>query len=237
MLFFLIPLIIGCLLLIAFLIFRVRQNRLVAVILKGLTSIAFISTALVAWLTSNNPHTMFGVFVLIGLFFGFLGDVFLDIKFMTTKYEGLFTSLGFIAFGIGHIAFITGLFINFFDFSESFWYIVIPALAAALLTVVTLLMEKFTPIRYKKMKPFVIMYGFILFFTVAIYLSTAIQKDWQVVTLDIMFGGFVLFALSDLILNNTYFRDGFNTPLFVITNHVLYYMAQFAIALSLFFLL
>ena len=236
MFYWLIPLIIGVVLLGVFLFFRVKEKRTIAVVLKGCTSLMFIATAVVAWLTSKNPNSTFGIFVLIGLFFGLLGDVFLDLKYIVLKKEHLFTVLGFLAFATGHIFFTTGLFIHFFDFNVHFLYLLIPGLVTVLLVVITLLMEKFTAIRYKDMKPYVILYGFILFFTVTIYLSACIQTGWTIKTLDIMFGGFVAFALSDLILNNTYFASGFNTPAFIISNHVLYYAAQFAIAVALFYL-
>ena len=232
-----IPISIGVIFLIAFLIFRVKEKRVIAVIFKGLTSLMFVITALVAWLTSHNPNSTFGIFVLIGLFFGLLGDVFLDLKYIILKKEHLYTVLGFMAFGVGHIFFTTGLFIHFFNFNANILYLIIPIIVSALLVVVTLLMEKFSQIRYKEMKPYVIAYGFILFFVTTLYLSTCIQSGWHVTTLIMMFIGFVLFASSDLILNNTYFATGFNTPLFVITNHVLYYVAQFLIAASLFFLI
>ena len=236
MLYWLIPLIIGVLLLGVFLFFRVKEQRKIAVILKGCTSLMFIATAVVAWLTSKNPNSWFGIFVIIGLFFGLLGDVFLDIKFIDTKKEHLWTVLGFFAFAAGHIFFTSGLLSYFFDFKANILFIILPFVVTILLVLVTLLMEKISMIRYKEMKPYVIIYGFVLFFTVTIYLSACIQTGWKITTLDIMFGGFVAFALSDLILNNTYFASGFNTPAFIISNHVLYYAAQFAIAVALFYL-
>lgn len=230
-----IPISIGVLFLIAFLVFRVKEKRVIAVVFKGVTSLLFIITALVAWILSKHTNNTFGIFVLIGLFFGLLGDIFLDLKYILKK-EHLVTVLGFIAFGIGHIFFTTGLFIHFYDFSKNILYLIIPIIVSILLVVVTILMEKFTKIKYKKMTPYVIGYGFILFFVTSIYFSTCIQNGWQIITVNMMFAGFVLFALSDLILNNTYFSTGCNTPLFVITNHVLYYIAQFIIAASLLFL-
>lgn len=237
MYYWLIPLIIGALFLVAFLIFRVKQKRIIAVILKGCTSLMFITTALVAWQCSHNPSTTFGVFVLLGLFFGLLGDVFLDIKYITKNHEFLFTGLGFIVFGIGHLFFISGLFIHFFSFEIHVLYLILPIIASIVCTVVTLLMEKFTAIKYGNMKPFAISYGLILFFVTTIYLSSAIQNNWHVMTVNIMFVSLVFFALSDLVLNNTYFAPGCNTPVFVIVNHVLYYIGQFGIAVSLFFLM
>ena len=70
MFYWLIPLIIGILLLGVFLYFRVKEKRLIAVIIKGCVSLMFIATALVAWLTSKNPNHMFGLFVVIALVFG-----------------------------------------------------------------------------------------------------------------------------------------------------------------------
>ena len=237
MFYWLIPLIIGVVLLATFLFFRVKEKRVTAVIFKGLTSMMFIATALVSWLTSKNPQSIFGIFVILGLFFGLLGDVFLDIKYINTTKETLWTSLGFCAFGVGHIFFITGLFSCFFNFSLNVLYIIIPIIIALALTTLSLLMEKFTPIKYNNMKPFVIVYGFLLFFVTAIYFSATIQSGWQNMTLLIFSMGLVMFSLSDLILNNTYFAPGFNTPSFVISNHIIYYIAQFAIAASLMFLL
>ena len=236
MLYWLIPLIIGVILFSAFMYFRVREQRIIAVILKGFTSLMFIATAVVAWQTSKNPNHMFGLFVVIALVFGLAGDVLLDVKYIALKKEHLFTVLGFLAFAACHAFFTTGLFIHFFDFNASPFYLIVPALVTALLVVITLLMEKFTMIRYKDMKPYVILYGIFLFFTVTIYLSACIQTGWHNTTLIIMFAGLVAFALSDLILNNTYFASGFNTPAFIISNHFLYYAGQFAIAVALFFL-
>ena len=235
--YWLIPLIIGFVLLAVFLFFRVKEKRVTAVIIKGVVSLMFIATALVAWLTSKNPHGLFGVFVILGLVFGLAGDVLLDLKYIDLNKEMLYTKLGFLAFLFGHVFYITGLFVCFFDFTANILYLIIPIIIALALMAITLLMEKFTEIRYKKMKIYVIAYSFILFFTVSIYMSAAIQSGWQNVSLVIMAIALISFALSDLILNNTYFAPGFSGPVFIITNHTLYYIAQFAIAVSLFYLL
>ena len=235
MFYWLIPLILGIVLLSVFLVFRVKEKRVTAVIIKGLVSLMFMATAIVAWQTSNNPQSTFGIYVLIAMFFGLLGDVFLDLKYIVLQKEILYTILGFCAFGIGHIFFTIGLFTHFFSFTSSALYIVIPIIITLVLLAITLLMEVFTKIRYQKMKPFVIAYGLCLFFTVSIYGSAMIQNgcNTQFILLAV---GFVSFMLSDLILNNTYFAPGFTSPGFIISNHILYYAAQFLIAVSLFYL-
>lgn len=238
MLFWLIPLSIGVVLLSVFLFYRATERRVIAVIIKGFVSLAFVITALVAWLTAPIPPTgTFPIFIVCGLVMGLFGDVFLDLKFIVKEKELLFTILGFFAFAFGHAFYLLGLFLNYFDFSANILYIIIPVIIAVILTVGTGIMDKFTAIRYGKMRPWVILYGSALFFTTAIYFSAAIQTGFQYPPIVIMAIALVLFMASDLILNNTYFAEGFNTPFFVITNHALYYIAQFAIAVSLFYLL
>ena len=236
MLYWIIPLAIGAALLWFFLFFRVKEKRATAVIFKGLVSLMFIATAIVAWQTSAHSQNLFGLFVILALFCGLLGDIFLDLKFVIKEKEDLYTVLGFVSFGVGHIFSITGVLTYFFNFSLSPLYIIIPILISIVLVIVSLLMEKFTPIKYKKMKPCVILYGFLLFLVASLYFSTSIQGGFSNITIISMAFGYVLFALSDLILNNTYFAPNCNSPLYVISNHLIYYIAQFSIAISLFYL-
>ena len=49
----------------------------------------------------------------------------------------------------------------------------------------------------------------------------------------ILFIGAVLFAVSDLILNLTYFAEGHEKPIDIISNSIIYYVAQYLIAFSL----
>lgn len=238
MFYWMIPLVIGIIFLVTFLFFRVKEKRLIAVVFKGLTSLMFILTALIAWLCSKNPSSTFGIFIVFGLFFGLLGDIFLDIKFMTKKHEDLFTRLGFIAFGIGHIFFVSGLFVNFYPFGKiNLIYFALPTILAVIFTVAALLMEKFTNIKYGNMKAFAIGYGLVLFFAMNMYCSMTIYYSDPQPTLIFIGAGLVLFTISDMILNNTYFAPGCNTPFYVVSNHICYYLGQFLIACSLFFLM
>ena len=46
----------------------------------------------------------------------------------------------------------------------------------------------------------------------------------------------VFFIISDLILSGTYFGEGKNRPVDIITNHATYYLAQFIIASAILFI-
>ncbi|MCQ2479088.1 MAG: lysoplasmalogenase, partial [Clostridia bacterium] len=47
--------------------------------------------------------------------------------------------------------------------------------------------------------------------------------------------GATLFFLSDLVLSNTYFGTNKDTRPYIVSNHALYYLGQFMIAMSVFF--
>lgn len=238
MYYWIIPLSLGVVFLILFLIERVKENRLIALIFKGLTSLMFILTGLLAWIFADK-HNYFGLFVTIGLVFGLFGDIFLDIKFMSEKHDTLFTRLGFISFGIGHLFFITGLISTFTKENiiiNQPIYIIVPAALSLVFTLLALLLEKFTNIKYGNMKAFAIGYGLVLFFVMNLYWGYVAFLKFKVLTLILMAVGFILFTLSDMILNNTYFAKGCNTPKYIISNHICYYAAQFLIAASLFFI-
>ena len=51
-----------------------------------------------------------------------------------------------------------------------------------------------------------------------------------------IFVGMALFALSDLVLNNTYFGEGHEKPIDLVSNTFMYYIAQNLIAFAIFFL-
>ena len=73
--------IVGVLVTIAFLIMRVMRGGLGAMFLKAGASVCFIGTALSAF-AYNHDEFEYGILVIIGLIFGLLGDVWLDMKYI-----------------------------------------------------------------------------------------------------------------------------------------------------------
>ena len=66
---------------IAFLIVRVKQGGVKALFLKTISAVLFILSAFVA-LSMKPENYYYGVFIVIGLIFGMLGDIWLDLKFV-----------------------------------------------------------------------------------------------------------------------------------------------------------
>lgn len=226
---------LGVIATVIFLFLRVKRGGVDATIAKAFASLLFILTAVAACATSHAPYDIFNYFIIGGLVLGLLGDIWLDLKWVYPESNDKYTFTGFISFGIGHFFFLAGLFLRFADFSKSL-YIIVPIILSALIGFVITLMEKPLKLVYGKFKTISGIYGGILVFMTLLSGSLALMSEFKVMTLNFMFIGGILFLISDLILSGTYFGEGKNRPVDVVTNHVSYYAAQFVIASSLLFL-
>ena len=117
------------------------------------------------------------------------------------------------------------------------WYAYVIPLAFGLLCgVAVILLEKPLKYNYQEYKSIRFVYGVILFMMVATAGYLAISHGMQVASYNMLFIGGILFALSDLILCGTYFGEGKDKPFDLISNSITYYVAQYLIAFSIFFL-
>lgn len=220
---------------IAFNVLRVKEGGVKALLIKALTSSLFVGCAAAAAMqNTGSVNFSFALLVIAGLVFGLMGDIWLDLKWIYPQDNDIFTFAGFGAFMTGHILFISGLFINYVDFSKP-KYIIIPAILALLLAVGTLVIEKPMKMVYGKFKAITAVYGFVLAFMTFLSASLAIMNGFENMTLNFMFAGGVFFLISDLILSGTYFGEGKRRPVDIVTNHASYFAAQFIIAASLLF--
>ena len=216
-----------------FLAMRVKKATPKAAAAKAMTSVCFM----LAWLVlARQNMTDFALFIGGGLLFGLLGDIWLDLKFCYQQDDDLFTKLGFSSFAVGHFFYIAAIVAGASDGFK------LNALLCALgvAVVVALVVyfgEKVMKLHYGTYKMISTLYGALLFFMTAFAIFTAVFSGVKEnMNLLVMGVGGVLFAISDLILSGTYFGEGKNRPVDIVTNHVTYYMAQFIIALSLAFM-
>ena len=216
-----------------FLAMRVKKATPKAAAAKAMTSVCFI----LAWLVlARQNMNSFAMFVGGGLLFGLLGDIWLDLKFCYPQDDDLFTKLGFSSFAVGHFFYIAAIVSGASDGFK------LNALLCALgvgvvVGLVVFLGEKVMKLHYGDYKMISTLYGALLFFMTAFAIFTAVFSGVKAnMHLLVMGIGGVLFAVSDLILSGTYFGEGKNRPVDIVTNHVTYYLAQFVIALSLAFM-
>ena len=63
-----------------------------------------------SWLSAaKGTASLLCPFVVLGLLFGLLGDIWLDLKYVFPEKDEPFTYAGFCVFGVGHILYIIGM--------------------------------------------------------------------------------------------------------------------------------
>lgn len=222
---------LGAAALIAYLAEKTRRYTVRAVFLKTLVSTLFVTTAVCAAFFSGVGFRPFSAFVLLGLVFGLLGDIWLDLKYVFPEKDAEFTYAGFAVFAVGHVLYITGLILTFYKPGQPV-YIFAPLLLAAALGAGNVKLEKPMKLNYGAFRPVVACYGAFLFAAVLFSGSLALQNGWQEPALNVFFIGTALFAASDLVLSGTYFGQGKERSVDLILNYLFYYSAQFLIALT-----
>ena len=228
--------VLGALLLVLYLFEKIRKYSVRAAFLKSLVSILFVAVALCAFQASGRGRSpLVGIPVILGLVFGLLGDVWLDLKYVFPAEDDALTYSGFAVFGAGHILYLFGLIMGFCPQGQP-GRLILPLILGVVLSLGNVFLEKPMKLRFGKMKPVVVAYGVLLFSAVLVSGSFALYYGWREKMLNLFFIGAVLFALSDLVLSGTYFGVGKDRPVDLIANYLLYYPAQYLIALSLLFL-
>lgn len=224
---------LGVISLVFYLLEKCKNYSLKGVLIKTIVSLFFIATAL-ASAYQNDSHTL-NVFVISGLIMGLLGDIWLDLKYIYPKEDKIFTYAGFIVFAIGHILFITGMMLEFIG-DGNILYFLIPLGGAIIFSIANLFLSKPMKLDFKDLKWVVSAYALILALNPMAALMLNIMNGWSSTTLIMLFVGGISFAISDLVLSNTYFGEGHEKPIDFILNYIFYYGAQFLIAFSIFFL-
>ena len=237
---FCVCLIAGLVCLSLFLKFRVQKSTAKAAVVKAITSVFFILTAVFATLNAYDKLSLekllFAGLVVGGLVCGLLGDIWLDLKFVYREDERFFTYSGFLSFAVGHFFYIASVICGI-NGKLSVWAVLCSFALALIAALVIFFGEKAMQLKYGEYKLISTLYGALLFFMTAFCGFNAffggIADNMHLLVMAI---GGVFFIISDLILSGTYFGEGKNRPVDIITNHVTYYIAQFIIASAILFI-
>lgn len=224
-----IVLILGVISLALFLIVRDRNGSIEALLLKTITSFLFISLAFAAYMV-NSSHAIVTFFMLImmGLICGLIGDIVLDLKIIYKESSSIYQFAGMTSFLIGHLFYLAALFI-FFGFN---W---IPLVIAVVLAGIIIGVSKYIlKFKFAEHTVHTYLYSFILSYMMTQACYAAVTTGFTAATVLLSIGA-ILFLLSDLVLVMTYY-DNKDSRLFISVNHILYYGAQFLIALSVLYM-
>lgn len=191
--------------------------------LKGCAAACFVAIGVIGYLTKTTDS--FGMKLMIGLAFGMVGDILLNLRFVVGEEKGQKVFLfGIVAFLIGHILYLAAL-IPLTTHTGA-CVIIGAILAAALLAYI-----------FKTMDVKLAFKIFGVFYLGAVIIMTVIAADVAITTQSIRSIeyaiGAVLFMVSDIVLifNTFSGRTRFSMR---ITNLSLYYVGQIMIALCLF---
>ena len=199
---------------------------------KTIDSLLFLALGIFLFFFKGQPKI--GIFIILGLVFGLLGDVALAFKRIDKSKDKFFTLLGMVMFIIGHIFYTSGLFVNYYVPGNAL-YVVIPLVVAVLIAITIVIIELKLKFNLGNFKYFGILYFGALFSVSMSCLSLNILYQFNNIFLILMLVGSLIFASSDILLTRTYFKE--NCPKgFLISTSVTYYVAQFLIAFTLFFL-
>ena len=224
---------LGGLAVFCFLFEKIKAYSVKAVCIKAVASLFFVSLA--AYGLYNAEHHIFPLFAVIALVLGMLGDIALDLKYVFKEKDYEFTVAGFVVFGLGHILYITGMFLEFYH-DQNVLYIIVPIILAVAMGPITLFVGKLSKAQYGRFKWIALVYAMTLFGTSFTAFSLWMMVGFANTGLLLVFIGGILFAVSDLILNLTYFGVGHEKPFDIISNTMTYYAAQFLIALAILFI-
>jgi len=168
---------------------------------------------------------VYAVIIIMGLACGLIGDILLDLKIMYRESASLYQHGGMVAFLVGHVFYLAAL-IGYFGFN---W---IPVAIAVALALIIMLVSRFVfKFDFAEHTVDTWAYSFVLCYMMAQACYAAIVHNYSVCTI-LLAAGSILFLLSDLVLSMTYY-DGKDSRAYISVNHVLYYAAQFSIALSI----
>ena len=213
---------------VVFCIFRAKKASNFTLTLKALASLFFIFSTLVTIIRFGYSDV--GVFILIGMICGLIGDVVLDLKVMYPNQSDTYFLIGTGAFAIGHMCyFISALLFNMIQTPNTLLLsIVISLVLAIALTVAIMLASKKMKLNFGNVKIAVVCYSVLLSFMLFYSISIAIFNPmyW------IFAVGMLIFLVSDLILSTQYF-GGRKEKSLIYLNHIAYYAAQIIFAVFL----
>lgn len=221
---------------VVFIIVRVVKGGIWGLFTKTTASLAFVVLALFgAYVSGLN---LIAIFIIIGLMFGLIGDIILDLKIIYKQESDAYLNAGMLSFALGHFMYLvaTVLFANkiLINDIKTLYLAVIAFGIAGIITIAISLLEKpVLKLDFGKFRLQSLGYTFILSFMSAFSIAVAIFNNM----FFIFAVGVLLIFISDLILSLQYFGAKQENKILTILNHSIYYLGQIAIAFSLFFII
>lgn len=217
-------LIVGICSLLSFLVIRTNKGGFYPLVLKTITSFCFLGLGLLGLVNGSLPITSCSLFIAGGIC-GLIGDIVLDLKITYPEDSEKYLLLGMSSFTLCHIFYISA---TMYVFGTNMWYIFGGVIVGVAFYLSTFVMK----IKLKKANVNSVLYALVL--NISVFQALFLLVEYKDAFSALLFTGAVLFLISDGILMLTYFK-GKDSRLYLISNHLIYYLAQFLIMGSLLF--
>ena len=209
-----------------------KRRDVSSVVLKTAASVVFVLLGLLE-LRRMGP-SVYEWYVVAGLTLGMLGDLLLALRFLSEKLHRLFFAAGSVSFFLGHIVYILAI----LTLCPAAWLYAIPIAVVALGAACFYAYAK--EVRAGRITPLGVVYiggvyvlstkiGGVLFMTACAATGAFIESSRA---LFLFFVGGICFSASDNMLVVLSFGKN-DSPYRNAVLHVLYYMAQIFIALTI----
>lgn len=237
-------LVVSSVLAVVFTVTREVKGGWYSLVTKTIASLSFVVTGIVIVSIKGTWTQNWSVFMVVGLIFGMIGDVFLDIKRNVPEKEALFLNSGMLSFGVGHIFYFLAALFYIMNFTSA----VVPATVGLVgfgIAIIVIVCSKFLKLNLGRFKYQSLSYLGILMYmavmTVTAAISSAVEPNplHKVPYMWLFALGMCLFLVSDLLLSFTYFGDKNNRKMVVtmsVLNHIAYYAAQLTLCSVLYFI-
>lgn len=221
----------GLIMSLVFCILRRTGFSLRNLILKSISSLCYLLTAVFA-LVSNPDAYVYGSLIIFGGALGLVGDILLDLKGLYKKDESTYLRGGFIFFLVGHL-FYSGAII--FQTRMKWWLVLLCLLGGVVISIGNSIVSKFMKIHFGAYRKIVFTYVIFLSTTMILsivsFFTLGLHKNFLLLSI-----GAICFTASDAVLSSTFFSRGKDGSFYLFINHFLYYAGQYLIAASVLFM-
>ena len=214
-----------------FWVLRRKGFSLQKFILKSISSLCYLLTAVFALISNPDGYT-YGSLIIFGGALGLVGDILLDLKGLYKQDESVYLRGGFIFFLVGHIFYSAAI---VFQTRMKWWLVLLAIGISILISFGNNWSAKITKVHFGAYRKIVFIYVIFLSITMVLSIIAAItsgfEKKYVLLTI-----GAICFTLSDAVLSSTFFGRGKDGSFYLFINHFLYYAGQYLIASSVLFM-
>ena len=214
-----------------FIVLRVKKAGAWALFSKLIASAIFVMSGLLT-LYVNQTLNLAGIFFVLGLFCGMIGDVLLELKEVYTTHMSRYLNAGFLSFGIGHGFYMAALSLIAAPVKKLWLPILVALTIGTVIAMLIVINSGSLGVDFGKHKIQAIAYSIVLCitFVYALTLFIMITELWLLAL------AFLYFLISDLVLSLLYFAKKKSAGLQIL-NLAFYYASQIMIVAFMMFML